>query len=173
MNNKRLAYSLCGIVLGMCLLAYASVPLYSIFCKVTGYGGTPRTAIGAIAPTIKGNYITVRFDSNIEPSLNWKFSPLQKEVKIKTGDTALVFYNAENLSEESTTGTAVYNVTPSQAGLYFNKIECFCFEEQTLLPKQKVDMPVSFFIDPKIEEDLELRGIDTITLSYSFFKIKK
>lgn len=170
MNNKNLASGLVFLVSLMCIFAYASVPLYSLFCKVTGYGGTPK--IATILPKSKGRDITIRFDANIDSNLDWKFYPKQKNVKIRTGDTGLVFYMAENLSDKAITGTALYNVTPSQAGLYFNKIECFCFIDQTLKPFQKVEMPVSFFIDPEIENDLELRGIDTITLSYSFFKLK-
>lgn len=170
MKDKNLASGLVFIVFLMCIFAYASVPLYNLFCKVTGYGGT--TKIATILPKSKGRNITIRFDANTDPNLNWKFYPKQKDVKIKTGDIGLVFYTAKNLSDKAITGTALYNVTPSQAGLYFNKIECFCFVDQILNPHQEVEMPVSFFIDPAIEEDLELRGIDTITLSYSFFKIK-
>ncbi|RYE11919.1 MAG: cytochrome c oxidase assembly protein [Rickettsiales bacterium] len=145
---------------------------YSIFCKVTGFGGTPKIAKDYILPRSKGRNIKIRFDSNIDSDLTWKFYPKQREINVKAGDVNVVFYTAENLLDKSITGTAVYNVTPSQAGIYFNKIECFCFTEQTLLPLEKQDMPVSFFIDPEIDNDLELRNTDTITLSYSFFKVK-
>jgi cytochrome c oxidase assembly protein subunit 11 len=171
MHHIKLGMSLFALALGMLMLAYASFPLYNLFCKVTGYGGTVQ-----IAPTYskeKGTKeITVSFDANVMPDLPWKFYPKQKEIKLKVGENALVFYYAENLSNEDIVGTAVYNVVPSKAGLYFNKIACFCFEEQILKAGEKAIMPVSFFVDPKFEKDPDLENINSITLSYSFFKIR-
>jgi cytochrome c oxidase assembly protein subunit 11 len=171
MNHIKLGISLFGLALGMLMLAYASFPLYNLFCKVTGYGGTVQ--VGATHAKYKGSKeITVIFDANVMPDLPWKFYPKQKEVKLKVGENALVFYYAENLSKEDIVGTAVYNVTPSKAGLYFNKIACFCFEEQILKAGEKALMPVSFFVDPEFEQDPDLENINSITLSYSFFKIR-
>ena len=171
MNHVKLGISLFGLSLGMLMLAYASFPLYNLFCRVTGYGGTVQ-----IAPTHsirKGSkQVTVTFDANVMPDLPWKFYPKQKEIKLTVGENALIFYYAENLSDKDILGTAVYNVTPSKAGLYFNKIACFCFEEQILKAGEKVVMPVSFFIDPEFEKDPDLENINSITLSYSFFRIK-
>lgn len=156
----------------MIMLTMASVPIYKVFCKLTGYGGT--TQVADEISTRQGNkIIKVRFDSNIEQKLPWKFFAKQNEITVKTGQNAIVFYYAENLAPEAIIGTAVYNVTPHLAAQYFMKIECFCFQEQRLYPGQKVLMPVTFFIDPKIEDDPELNGIDTITLSYSFYKISE
>jgi cytochrome c oxidase assembly protein subunit 11 len=171
-NSKKLALSLSGLVFGMCLLAYASVPLYNIFCKLTGYGGTPQEAVKVAKK--KGNRkITIYFDSNIAPGLPWRFYPEQRSVTVRTGENALAFYTAVNLSDKDIIGTSVYNVTPAKAGIYFNKIHCFCFEEQLLKARQKVLMPVSFFIDPAIEEDLSTNEVVSINLSYSFFKIRE
>jgi len=171
-DNKRLALSLVMFITGMVLLAYASVPLYSIFCKLTGYGGTTQQAktVSSVRGTKK---IKVTFDSNIDKSLPWKFKPEQKSVEVLVGENALIFYSAENTTDMPSIGTAVYNVTPHKAGVYFNKIQCFCFEEQLLQPKQQIMMPVSFFIDPGIENDKELENLGEITLSYTFYGIEK
>ena len=172
MNHTKLGISLFILALSMLLLAYASFPLYNLFCKVTGYGGTVK--IGATHSAVKGSReIIVKFDANVMPDLPWKFYPKQKEVKVKLGETILAFYYAENLANEDIVGTAVYNVTPSNAGLYFNKIDCFCFEEQTLRAKSGNWMPVSFFIDPEFAKDKTLENINSITLSYSFFRLNK
>lgn len=169
--NKKLAYSISYFILGMLMLAYASVPLYSIFCKVTGFSGTVVTG-KYVADRIGTKQIKVRFDANIDKDLPWIFKPEQQEVTVKVGENILVFYYAENLSNEDIIGTAVYNVTPHKAGAYFNKIQCFCFEEQLLKPGQKMPMPVSFFIDPDIETDPATSEVSTITLSYSFYRVK-
>ena len=159
------------MALGMLFLTFASVPIYNIFCKVTGIGGTVKEA--QTGSTKKGQRkINVRFDSNVEPILKWKFYPKQREVNITTGDNNLVFYEAINVDNKNIVGTAVYNVTPMKAGKYFNKIHCFCFEEQMLEAGKKVLMPVSFFIDADFDNDPEMADVHTITLSYSFFKIR-
>jgi cytochrome c oxidase assembly protein subunit 11 len=170
-KNSNLALSLLAIVFSMIILSFASVPLYSLFCKVTGYGGTVQNS--PLSATRKGSrVITVRFDANIEPQLPWKFQTEQKQVKVLTGENALVFYSAENISNNNIVGMSIYNITPHKAGMYFNKVHCFCFEEQLLKAGEKVNMPVSFFIDPAIEEDNNMQDVDTITLSYTFFKIR-
>ncbi len=169
-DNSNFALSLVAIVVGMILLAYASVPIYNVFCKVTGYGGTTQRAKKTFSQ-LGTRRIKVTFDSNTGKELPWLFKPEQKEVSVITGENTLIFYSAENLTAEPIVGTAVYNVTPHKAGIYFNKIQCFCFEEQLLQGKQRVMMPVSFFIDPDIEKDPNLADVSEITLSYSFYKV--
>ena len=171
MNHIKLGLLLFTLSIGMLMLAYASFPLYNLFCKVTGYGGTVQV-VNLSAPYKGTKEIIIKFDANVLPELPWKFYPKQKDVKLKVGENALVFYYAENLSDEDIIGTSVYNVTPSKAGIYFNKIHCFCFEEQLLKAGEKVLMPVSFFIDPELENDPDLDDTSTITLSYSFFKVR-
>jgi len=172
-HNKNLAFSLLSIVLGMVLFAFAAVPIYSLFCKVTGYGGTTKKAIKiADANKIGTKKIKVLFDANTEPNLKWHFKPEQNFIELYSGENAVVFYSAKNLENKDVVGTAVYNVTPHKAGQYFNKIQCFCFEEQTLSGGAQMLMPVSFFIDPAIENDKDLQDVTEITLSYTFFKTK-
>ncbi len=156
----------------MIMLTLASVPLYNLFCKVTGYGGTTRYT--AIASTKTGTkLIKIRFDANVAQNLPWIFKSEQNEVIVRVGENNLVFYTAENKTDKPIIGTAVYNVTPHKAAKYFNKIQCFCFEEQLLKARQKMVMPVSFFIDPEIENDSNLQDVDTITLSYTFYSVKE
>ena len=155
----------------MTVLSFAMSPIYNLFCKMTGYGGATKEAF--TSSKTKGiKKITVRFDSNTSPELNWKFIPKHSEVEVIPGENVLIFYYAENLSKENIIGTAVYNVTPLKAGQYFNKIHCFCFEEQLLRAGASAIMPVSFYIDPEIETDPDTKDVDTITLSYSFFKVR-
>ncbi len=164
------ALLLAGLVLGMAGLAFASVPLYSLFCQVTGYGGTSRVATAAPAPTeVLDRVITVQFNADTARGMPWRFAPLQRQVRLRLGEESLAFYRAHNPSPHSITGSATFNVTPHIAGPYFNKIECFCFTEQTQDAGQSADMPVSFFIDPEIVNERDLDGVDTITLSYTFF----
>lgn len=167
-NHKRTALPLIGIVLGMLMLSYAAVPLYRLFCQVTGFGGTTQR-VEAYDGSISDRSINVRFNADTDPHLPWKFVPLEREVQMKIGENRLVAFKATNESSEPTRGTATYNVTPHLAGKYFDKIECFCFEEQRLDPGQSVNFPVSFFIDPAILDDKDLQGITNITLSYTFF----
>ena len=159
-----------GIVAGMVGLAYAAVPLYRLFCQITGFGGTTQTA-SAEPDVILDRTMKVRFDANVN-GLKWKFEPNQIEVAIKVGENKLASYSATNTSAKTTAGTSTFNVTPPQAGAYFNKIECFCFTEQILAAGETVQMPVSFFIDPAIADDPELDDVKTITLSYTFFPAK-
>ncbi len=159
-----------GLVLAMIGAAYAAVPLYRLFCEVTGYGGTPQRA--AAAPEgVSDRVMTVEFDANIGAGLPWTFAPAQRRVTVKLGEEAIAYYRAVNHSAKPVTGTAVFNVTPGLAGRYFSKIQCFCFIEQTLKPGQSVDMPVVFFVDPKIAADRDLAQLGTITLSYTFYPI--
>ena len=167
-NIRTLAF-LGAFVAGMGGLAYASVPLYEIFCRVTGYGGTTQVA-AVESNEVVDRTLTIRFDSNVNSALGWAFDPVLKSMDLKVGENALAFYQAENESDEAIVGTATFDVTPDKAGLYFNKVECFCFTEQVLKPGQRVDMPVSFFIDPTIVEDPNLDDVTTITLSYTFFR---
>ena len=172
-RNSRTLLFLVLLVAGMTGLAYASVPLYRLFCQVTGYGGTTQRAdapAGPAAGPVAGKPLEVRFDATVNPELHWSFRPAAQSMRLATGENALAHYVAENLGPEAVTGTATFNVTPARAGLYFNKVECFCFTEQVLLPGQRVDMPVSFFIDPEIASDPDLGDLATITLSYTFFR---
>lgn len=159
-----------GIAVGMVGMAYASVPLYQLFCQVTGYGGTTQRAQTA-GIKVLDRTIRVRFDANTSAGVNWDFKPVQREVELKIGETRQVAYSAHNNSSRTTTGTATFNVTPQAAGAYFNKIECFCFTEQTLAPGETADMPIVFFIDPDIVKSEELKDISTLTLSYTFFPV--
>jgi cytochrome c oxidase assembly protein subunit 11 len=170
-KNRRVGIAAAVGVASMVGLAYASVPLYALFCKVTGFGGTTQTA--SQAPGATGDAtVSIRFDANTSSELNWQFKPTQQTQTVKVGEQTLAFYEAINKSAETVTGTAVFNVTPAEAGAYFNKIECFCFTEQTLKPGQRVDMPVSYFIDPEFLKNADTRGIREITLSYTFYPAK-
>ena len=169
-GNASIALLCVGLVAGMGTLAYASVPLYKIFCQVTGYGGTTQTAVTLDGVKISDKSITVRFDANISPSLNWDFVPVERQVITRLGEQTQISYQAVNNSSEPLTGTATFNVTPQSAGAYFNKIECFCFTETTLQPGESIDMPVVFFVDPEITDEEETQNINTITLSYTFFE---
>lgn len=169
---RRTVLPLVLIVGGMTGLAYAAVPLYDMFCRVTGYGGTTQRA-DAGADRVLDKTITIRFDASISPKLDWTFKPAQSSMKVRIGESALAIYEASNSTGEALTGTATYNVTPAIAGYYFRKVDCFCFTEQRLKAGERTDMPVSFFVDPEIMDDPEAREIDEITLSYTFFPKKQ
>lgn len=170
-KNRNLALNMAAVAVGMLLMAYGFVPMYDLFCRVTGFGGT--TQVAEYAPKeIINREITVRFNSDTSPDLLWEFTPLQKQVKVHIGEQKLIFFSATNKSKYPVKGMAVYNVTPEIAGAYFNKIQCFCFDEQLLNPGEKVTFPVSFFIDPEFDKDTATNKIKTITLSYTFFKYK-
>ena len=169
-SNHSLALQLAAISAGMLMLAFASVPLYRLFCQVTGFGGTTqRVEARANHGRTSARVMTVNFDANADMKLPWEFTPVEKTVTVKVGQNRLVAFKAKNLSKLPTKGTATYNVTPHAAGKYFNKVQCFCFEEQHLAPYQSANLPVSFFIDPAILDDPELRDLTNITLSYTFF----
>jgi cytochrome c oxidase assembly protein subunit 11 len=169
-KNRRTALWMALVVAAMIGLAFASVPLYRMFCSLTGFGGTPLRA--ERAPGAIAGRIGVRFDANVHPGLPWRFEPEQQRVEIKPGAQTRVLYRAQNLSARTWTGQAAYNVSPDQAGKYFKKIQCFCFTEQTLKAGETVDMPVVFFVDPKIKDDPDTRDIDEITLSYTFYPVE-
>jgi cytochrome c oxidase assembly protein subunit 11 len=171
-SNTKIAVICGGVVFGMVGMAYAAVPLYAIFCQVTGFGGTTQRAEGPASAVIERK-IAVEFDANVNRDLDWSFKPVQHRVEMKIGEEAIAFYRARNTSDRTVTGTAVFNVTPPLAGKYFNKIECFCFTEQTLRPGQVVDMPVTFYVDPEIVNDKDLQKLKTITLSYTFYEAEK
>ncbi len=148
--------------------AYAAVPLYNTFCRVTGYGGTTQVAAKESDKVVE-RVIAIRFDANVNGALPWAFQPMQREVSLKVGENAVAFYQAQNLGNRKTTGTAVFNVTPQKAGRYFSKVECFCFSEQTLAPGAKAELPVAFYVDPEITSDRNLDDVTAITLSYTFY----
>lgn len=171
-NRKVGALALLG-ALAMLGLGYASVPLYRLFCQVTGFGGTTQRVSEAEASQVMavGKTIQMRFDANVERGMAWKFQPVQITDTISIGVRDMATYTAKNLSDKPITGTATFNVEPEQAGRYFNKVQCFCFTEQTLLPGQEVRMPVIYYVDPAILQDEEVKGLDSITLSYTFHPI--
>ncbi|MBN8921390.1 MAG: cytochrome c oxidase assembly protein [Rhizobiales bacterium] len=152
--------------------AYAAVPLYNWFCRTTGFAGTPLVATAAPAETL-GRKLTVRFDANVMGGLPWKFEPEQNSVEVRIGEVVTVYYTVTNLAARPTTGQASYNVTPQTTGGYFNKINCFCFTEQSFGPGEKREMAVVFYVDPAIVKDSEHDGLNTITLSYSFYPVRE
>lgn len=167
-GNGAVVAMCCSFVIGMGAMAYAAVPLYEMFCKATGYGGTTQRVEQA-SDVILDKTIKVRFDANTGPGLPWTFEPVQREVELKIGETVQILYKARNNSSKATTGQATFNVTPEQTGAYFNKVQCFCFTETTLQPGEEMEMPVVFFVDPEIVKAVETKGIHTITLSYTFY----
>ena len=170
-RHTTIALALAGVVAGMLALSYAAVPLYQIFCQVTGYGGTVQQAEKA-SDRIVDRKITVRFDANVARGMPWDFKPVTRSLELRLGENAIAEYQARNPTGEPVGGTATFNVSPAAAGRYFNKIECFCFTEQLLGPGESATMPVSFFVDPELENDPETSKIQEITLSYTFFRIE-
>ncbi|MES0385696.1 MAG: cytochrome c oxidase assembly protein [Hyphomicrobium sp.] len=163
------ALSLAGLVAGMVGLSFAAVPLYRIFCQTTGYGGVPQQAEAAPG-TVLDRMITVRFDANVDRKLPWTFEPVQRVMDVKIGESNLAFFRATNNTDEPVTGSAGFNVAPGIAGRYFTKIECFCFTKQRLAAGESIEMPVTFFVDPKIVDDESAKNISEITLSYTFYR---
>ncbi len=172
-SNRRIAAALVAVPVAMGALAWASAPLYRLFCQVTGFGGTPGIAAEAPQAAADAPSIEIRFNADIAPDLDWRFGPVERAVTVRLGEPTLAFYRAQNLGDEPVTGAATFNVTPLKAGAYFSKIDCFCFTEQRLGPGESADMPVSFFIDPAIAEDPNVRDVGTITLSYTFFRAQE
>lgn len=171
-KNGRTAAIAALIVVAMVGLAFASVPLYRLFCQVTGFAGTTQRAEAADLPAAPvGKIISVRFDANTNSALPWTFEPEEHTQRVAIGARDMAFYNARNLSDKAVTGTATFNVTPAQAGQYFSKIQCFCFTEQTLKPGEEVRMPVVFYVDPAILDDPNAKHISEITLSYTFYPV--
>jgi cytochrome c oxidase assembly protein subunit 11 len=163
----------CGVIVAAMIgVAYAAVPLYNWFCRTTGFGGTPR--ISAIGPAnVLERRIKVRFDANVGGGLPWRFEPETTTLEVRVGEVVTVRYSVQNESARGTVGMASFNVSPSTAGRYFNKIECFCFSEQRLGPGEKREMPVMFFVDPALADDPEERSIDAITLSYTMYAVRQ
>lgn len=169
-KNTKTGLRLALVALAMVGLAFASVPLYRAFCQATGFAGTTQRA--EKAPGAIAGEIGVRFDANVDSKLPWRFEPLQEKVRIHPGEKTTIYYQATNLTARTTTGRAIFNVTPEETGPYFNKIACFCFTEQTLKPGESVKMPVVFFVDPRIVNDPDTKAIDEITLSYTFYPVE-
>ncbi len=168
-RNGMMAAALFAVAGGMVGLAFASVPLYQLFCQITGYGGTPKIGATAPAAAVSDRVIKVRFDANTNADLKWVFKPKQRQITVKLGEPRLAFYTAKNVGERTVTGTATYNVAPYKAAKYFSKIDCFCFSKQTLAPGEEVPMGVEFFVDPEIFNDPNTRELKSITLSYTFY----
>jgi cytochrome c oxidase assembly protein subunit 11 len=167
-RNQRTALYASGVIVGMLGLTAAAVPLYDLFCRVTGFGGTTQVAEAA-PDAVTDHTVRVSFNADREPALPWRFQPVQRRMDVRLGENHLAFYTAENRSDRPIVGRAVYNVTPHKAGAYFAKVHCFCFEEQLLLPGESIEMPVSFFVDPAMLDDVNTADIHEITLSYTFF----
>jgi len=166
-GKQKTAIQLVGVIVVMGALAWAAIPAYNLFCKVTGFGGTPDVA-EAGSDVVLDKTIKIRFDASKERDFPWEFKPVAHEMEIRIGETGLAFYEAYNPTDEVIAGTASYNVVPYDAGGFFTKIDCFCFEMQVLQPGERVQMPVSFYVDPEIVNDREGKYIHTITLSYTF-----
>jgi cytochrome c oxidase assembly protein subunit 11 len=178
-GNKRIAAIAALVALAMLGLGFASVPLYRLFCQVTGFGGTTQRVSEAQAAGVTGlpiagaRQLSIRFDSNVSSGLAWDFYPEKKRVSVGVGGKSMAIFIAKNRSDKPVTGRAVFNVTPEQAGPYFTKIECFCFTEQTLQPGQEVRMPVLFYVDKKFLDDPDDKDVQEITLSYTFYPVEK
>jgi len=168
-RNAHTGLVLTGVVVGMVGLAFASVPLYRLFCQVTGFGGTTQVATTAPAEAVERTMV-IRFDADIDPKLPWSFQPNQPRITLRVGETGQAFYTARNLADTAVTGAATFNVTPLKVGKYFSKIQCFCFDEQRLAAGAEAEMGVTFFVDPAIMNDRNLDDVKTITLSYTFFR---
>ena len=167
--KKKTAAQMVGVVIFMGALAWASVPFYDWFCRVTGFGGITQVADRG-SEIVLSETVKVRFDASLERDMPWEFKPVQREMEIQIGATGLAFYEAYNPTDKPVAGTASYNVTPYEAGGFFSKIDCFCFEEQVLMPGERVQMPVTFFVDPEIIEDRDAKYTKVITLSYTFYE---
>ena len=169
-RNGRTAALMALVALAMAGLAFASVPLYRIFCQVTGFDGTTQRADTGAAPgPVAGKQVSVRFDANVSPTLPWRFEPERNTQIVTIGEREMAIFKAKNLSARTITGSAAFNVSPPQAGKYFTKIQCFCFTQQVLKPGEEARMPVIFYVDPKFVKDADTSGISEITLSYTFY----
>ena len=169
-NNLKITFSLIFLVSFMFFLTFAAVPLYKLFCQVTGYGGTPKIVNVKDPINVSEKKIKIEFNSDVNKKLNWSFKPEQRSIESKIGDSILAFYKAKNNGNKSITGIATYNILPFEAAQYFNKVDCFCFENQTLEPGEEVLLPINFYIDPKILDDPGVKHLNSIVLSYTFFQ---
>jgi cytochrome c oxidase assembly protein subunit 11 len=170
--NRAVVFVCLGALAIMGGVTAYSPTLYKLFCQATGYGGTTQRVVTPSA-NIVDRIVTVRFDANVSPQLAWKFEPVQHTMDVKLGENSMAFFRATNLSDKPLTGTAAFNVAPDVMGLYFNKIQCFCFSEQTLQPGQTVEMPVTFYVDPKMLDDRDTKDLSNVTLSYVFYAANK
>lgn len=168
-KNARLGLGVLAVVVGMAGLAYASVPLYSLFCRVTGFGGTTQVA-ESFPDQVLERVVTVQFNADTDRNLPWDFEPEERKIEVQLGQKGLTAFRAHNRLPQPVSGTAIYNVTPLKAGKYFHKVQCFCFDEQTLQPGQSVSMPVMFYVDPAMADDQNMNDVHTITLSYTFYR---
>ncbi len=174
LTRDAVVASICGFVVVLMVGAsYAAVPFYDWFCRATGFNGTTQVATSAPSDAPLGRKIAVRFDANVGPGLPWKFEPEQNEIEVRIGEVVTVFYTVTNQAARATTGVAAYNVAPLTVGAYFQKINCFCFTEQTMGPGEKREMPVVFYVDPQLAKDSENDGLNTITLSYTFYPVRE
>lgn len=167
-KNARTGLAVFFVVCGMAGLAFAAVPLYDLFCRVTGFGGTTQVS-EALPGEILDRVITIKFNADTSRDMLWDFKPEMREIDVRIGERGLTAYSARNTSDKPTAGTAIYNVTPLKAGQYFHKIQCFCFDEQILAPQEEVSMPVMFYVSPELDQDPNMDDVSTITLSYTFF----
>ena len=168
-KNARMGLIVLAIVIGMTGLAFASVPLYSLFCRVTGFAGTTQVA-EQLPDQVLDRQVIIKFNTDTGRNMPWSFKPDMREITVKLGERGLTSFTARNPKDHAVAGTALYNVTPPKAGQYFHKIQCFCFDEQTLEPQQTVSMPVMFFVDPKMNDDPNMNDVKVITLSYTFYQ---
>ena len=174
LSRDAVVASICGfVVVFMVGASYAAVPFYDWFCRATGFNGTTQVATSAPAEGPLARKISVRFDANVGPGLPWKFEPEQNEIEVRIGEVVTVFYTVTNQAARATAGVAAYNVAPLTVGAYFQKINCFCFTEQTMGPGEKREMPVVFYVDPALAKDSENDGLNTITLSYTFYPVRE
>ena len=176
MSERRRRFAtvsgLVSVVVLMVGLAYASVPLYDLFCRVTGYGGAPKIA-QELPSSVGTREMIVRFNADVNRDLPWEFRPVEGKITVRVGQPTLAFYRVRNLSDKTIVGTATYNVTPLRVGSYFSKIDCFCFAEQELKPGEVIDLPVSFFVESGIEADPDMEGVNTVTLSDTVFELER
>lgn len=170
-KNARMLKTVLGFACLMVLVSFASVPLYDLFCRVTGYGGTTQVS-ESLPDVVLDRTVKVQFDATLSRDLPWEFKPVQRDITVNLGGKAVAAYYAENTSDQPVSGVALYNVVPAKAGKYFHKIECFCFGEMALNPNQRTNMPVLFYVDPKMNDDPQMNDVKTITLSYTFYKME-
>ena len=170
-KNRRAGLILLAVIAAMTVLAFASVPLYRMFCAATGFNGSAVTTASALPTKILKRQISIRFNADVAPGMKWDFKPEKPEIKIHLGQKGLIAFQAHNRSDKPSAGAALYNINPAKAGRYFHKIQCFCFNQQYLAPNQRADLPVVFYVDPSMNDNPDMEDVDSITLSYTFFPV--